>query len=608
MKDLMKRWKLANEVIACITTVIIISILPLVFHDYYFDILDTKYYFYCGTVICMAAVMLLLTLIILRLNKGTIVMTPKLRKSDWAMIGFLFSIVLSCIWSDYRFEAFWGTEGRLMGTFLYLICGISFFTLGHCLKFKRWYLEAFLVTGMVVCSIGIMQYFLIDPFGFKKDIHASHYTSFISTVGNINTYASYVALIFGMSTTLFVRERNMARKSWYVFTVILSLFALVTGNSDNAYLTIGVIVLFLPLYAFRDMYGLNGWAIHHNISIWREAYPSDGFVYWFFWNMSGPWLCNHIWEHYLFTKDVDFLKKYYPILKGSATFCSEWLIENSKGELVTPVSTSPENAYLMPDDTPASVCEGSTMDIAIIRSLFSNTIEASKILQTDRDFRSELIKKRSKLKGYQIGSKGQLLEWDKEYKESEPQHRHVSHLFGVYPGCDITDNTPELFKAARKSLNDRGNKTTGWSMAWKISLWARLYDSSNAYEALSNFVNYIDPHVKADNRGGLYRNLLNALPFQIDGNFGATAGIAEMLLQSHNGNIHLLPALPPTWKEGSIKGLKARGGFTIDMEWKEGKMTVANITSPYEQTIEIVYNNQIKKTHFNAGERKKISF
>ena len=183
----------------------------------------------------------------------------------------------------------------------------------------------------------------------------------------------------------------------------------------------------------RDMYGLNGWAIHHNISIWREAYPSDGFVYWFFWNMSGPWLCNHIWEHYLFTKDVDFLKKYYPILKGSATFCSEWLIENSKGELVTPVSTSPENAYLMPDDTPASVCEGSTMDIAIIRSLFSNTIEASKILQTDRDFRSELIKKRSKLKGYQIGSKGQLLEWDKEYKESEPQHRHVSHLFGVYP-------------------------------------------------------------------------------------------------------------------------------------------------------------------------------
>ena len=358
----------------------------------------------------------------------------------------------------------------------------------------------------------------------------------------------------------------------------------------------------------RDMYGLDGWAIHHNISIWREAYPSDGFVYWFFWNMSGPWLCTHIWEHYLFTKDVDFLKKYYPILKGAATFCSEWLVENSKGELVTPVSTSPENAYLMPDNTPASVCEGSTMDIAIIRSLFSNTIQAAEILQTDMNFRSELIQKRNKLKKYQIGTKGQLLEWDKEYEENEPQHRHVSHLLGLYPGHDITNDTPDVFNAARKSLDIRGNKTTGWSMAWKVSLWARLYDASKSYEALTNLINYVNPKIKAENQGGLYRNLLNALPFQIDGNFGATAGIAEMLLQSHNENIHLLPALPLTWKEGSIKGLKARGGFTIDMEWKEGKMTVANITSPYEQTIEIVYNNQIKKTHFNAGERKKISF
>lgn len=358
----------------------------------------------------------------------------------------------------------------------------------------------------------------------------------------------------------------------------------------------------------RDMYGLNGWAIHHNISIWREAYPSDGFVYWFFWNMSGPWLCNHIWEHYLFTRDTEFLKKYYPILKGAATFCSEWLVENSDGKLVTPVSTSPENAYLMPDGTPASVCEGSTMDIAIIRSLFSNTIEASEILQTDRDFRTELIEKKSKLKEYQIGSKGQLLEWDKEYSESEPQHRHVSHLFGLYPGCDITDNTPDIFNAARQSLKDRGNQTTGWSMAWKISLWSRLYDSVNAYEALTNLINYIDPNVKAENRGGLYRNLLNALPFQIDGNFGATAGIAEMLLQSHKGNIHLLPALPLTWKEGSIKGLKARGGFTVDIEWKEGKIIIAHITSQYEQTIDIVYKNTIKKTHFSAGERKIISF
>lgn len=358
----------------------------------------------------------------------------------------------------------------------------------------------------------------------------------------------------------------------------------------------------------HDMYGLDGWAIHHNISIWRETYPSDGFVYWFYWNMSGPWLCNHIWEHYLFTKDVDFLKKYYPILKGASVFCAEWLIENRDGKLVTPVSTSPENAFLLPDGTPASVCEGSTMDQAIIRSLFSNTIQASEILQTDHAFRKELTDKRDKLQGYQIGSKGELLEWDKEYEESEPQHRHVSHLFGLYPGSDITNDTPDVFNAARQSLHTRGNKTTGWSMAWKIALWSRLYDSDNANEALTNLINFVDPNVKAENRGGLYRNLLNALPFQIDGNFGATAGIAEMLLQSHQGNIHLLPALPTTWKEGKINGLKARGGFTINMEWKKGKIHTAHISSTYEQTVDIVYKNESKELHFKAGEKKTILF
>lgn len=358
----------------------------------------------------------------------------------------------------------------------------------------------------------------------------------------------------------------------------------------------------------RNMYGLDGWAIHHNISIWRETYPSDGFVYWFFWNMSGPWLCSHIWEHYLFTRDLKFLEKYYPVMKGSAMFCSEWLVENSQGELVTPISTSPENAYLMPDKTPASVCEGSTMDLAIIRNLFSNTIEAAKVLKTDTDFQTQLMQQKRKLKGYEIGSKGQLLEWDKEYEESEPQHRHVSHLFGLYPGCDITNETPEYFNAARNSLEQRGNKTTGWSMAWKIALWSRLYDSQRAYEALANLVNFINPTVKAENQGGLYRNLLNALPFQIDGNFGATAGIAEMLIQSHKGNIHLLPALPSSWKEGDIKGLKARGGFTIDMKWTNGEIKEVSIYSPHEQRVDISYKDTVKATFFKAKETKIIHF
>lgn len=358
----------------------------------------------------------------------------------------------------------------------------------------------------------------------------------------------------------------------------------------------------------KNMYGLNGWALHHNISIWRETYPSDGFVYWFFWNQSGPWLCSHIWEHYLYTKDVEFLKKYYPILKGSATFFSEWLVENKDGQLVTPVSTSPENAFLLPDKTPASVCEGSTMDIAIIRNLFTNTIHASKILNKDEAFRKMLVEKKNKLRKYAIGSKGQLLEWDKEYEESEPQHRHVSHLFGLYPGSDINSQSPELLNAARRTLEMRGNKTTGWSMAWKISLWSRLRDAKNAYEALSNLICYIDPKVQGENRGGLYRNLLNALPFQIDGNFGATAGIAEMLLQSHENNIHLLPALPFSWKDGEVKGLKARNGYTVNIKWKNGKILNASITSLFKQKVDIVYQNTIKTVSFEPGQTQILSF
>lgn len=359
----------------------------------------------------------------------------------------------------------------------------------------------------------------------------------------------------------------------------------------------------------KNMYGAEGWAIHHNISIWREGYPSDGFVYWFFWNTSGAWLCNHIWEHYLYSGDKEFLQRYYPILKGACEFYLSYLIENDKGELVTPVGTSPENAFLLADSSPASVCEGPAMDMAIIRNLFNFTASAAGELEQDSDFADTLSASAKKLKAYQTGSDGRLLEWDREYLESEPHHRHVSHLFGLYPGNDINEDTPEIYEAARKSLEYRGNKSTGWSMAWKISLWARLHDSANAYNALSSLLNYISPAaVPDDASGGLYRNMLNALPFQIDGNFGATAGIAEMLLQSHMDYIQLLPALPRQWTSGKYSGLRARGGYSIGLEWGDGKAE-CTVTASSAGSCELRLGSQRVILSFDeAGQKRSATF
>lgn len=374
----------------------------------------------------------------------------------------------------------------------------------------------------------------------------------------------------------------------------------------------------LPLFQFireisengkkiaRDMYGLEGWTIHHNVSLWREGYPSDGFVYWFFWNMSGPWLCSHIWEHYLYTGDRGFLEEYYPVMKGAAVFCSGWIEENGEGELATPVSTSPENAYLMPDGTPASVCEGSTMDMAVIRNLFTVTARAADTLGTDAGFSRSLKEKAGRLRGYRTGSRGQILEWDREYTESEPHHRHVSHLFGLYPGNDIC--SPELREAAAESLRMRGTEGTGWSMAWKTALWARLQDGGKALESINALVRYVGPETRATSTGGgLYRSLLNALPFQIDGNFGITAGVAEMLLQSQDGRIHLLPALPESWDCGSVKGLRARGGFTVDISWNHG-CAAAEIRSDSDRSVTVVCGGTVQTLDIAEGEAVHMDF
>ncbi len=358
----------------------------------------------------------------------------------------------------------------------------------------------------------------------------------------------------------------------------------------------------------RDMYGLDGWAIHHNVSLWREGYPSDGFVYWFFWNVSGAWLCDHIWEHYLFTRDEAFLREHYPLMAGAARFCSGWLAGDGEGHLVTPVGTSPENHFYLPNGREASVCPGPTMDMAVIRNLFTRTIAAADTLGISDDLTATLREQVVRLRPYRIGSRGQLLEWDREYREAEPQHRHVSHLFGLYPGSEITPATPVEFAAARQTLLDRGDRTTGWSMAWKTSLWARLLDGDRAWATLGNLLNYIDPTQENRKEGGVYRNLLNALPFQIDGNFGATAGIAEMLVQSHRGFIDLLPALPAAWPDGEVRGLCARGGFEVGIRWRGGVPERVTVRSRFGGPCRVCWKGNERVLDFRPGEEQVLTF
>jgi alpha-L-fucosidase 2 len=366
---------------------------------------------------------------------------------------------------------------------------------------------------------------------------------------------------------------NVQMNYWPAETCNLSechepLFDLVTGVSQTG------------AHTAQVNYGLEGWVSHHNIDLWRQSAPvgmGKGSPTWANWPMSGPWLCAHLWEHYLFTGDSGFLHKVYPVMKSSAVFYLGWLIENGDGHLTTCPSVSTENDFLTPEGKKAEVSAGCTMDMTLIRELFTHCAEAGRLFH-DEAFASRLLTARDRLVPYRVGQYGQLQEWSIDFAEATPGQRHMSHLYGLYPGSDITPRkTPELAKAARVSLERRlanGGAYTGWSRAWAIAFWARLLDGDKAEESLTMLMKHSTGPSLFDTHPADHGSI-----FQIDGNFGATAAIAEMLVQSHSGEVSLLPALPANWKEGSVRGLRLRGVAELDLTWKNNKAVSGTLRS-----------------------------
>lgn len=355
----------------------------------------------------------------------------------------------------------------------------------------------------------------------------------------------------------------------------------------------------------KMMYGADGWVLHHNTDIWRITGPVD-FATSGMWPSGGAWICQDLWERYLYTGDKNYLKEIYPILKGAATFFLDFMIQDPKsGFLVVVPSNSPEHEHIGGSGK-STIAAGTTMDNQLVFDLFSNSIHASQILSEDPAFAKKLQVALTKMGPMRIGQHGQLQEWQEDWDNPEDQHRHISHLYGLFPSNQISPfKTPELIEASKTTLAQRGDASTGWSMGWKVNYWARLLDGNHAYRLIQDQMHLVTADQKKG--GGTYPNMLDAhQPFQIDGNFGCTAGITEMLMQSYSDAIQLLPALPSVWKDGSIKGLVARGGFVIDMTWKNNKVSTLKIMSKIGGNCRLRLENTLKASKGISLKKAKV--